>query len=71
MSTSTGTFDSFTISAKVSSPASTIHGRVARHRPHLGVPAAAEGTRFLVPQLSQLTSAEGIVADSYPILAQR
>ena len=55
-STSTGTDDVSTISAKVSSPPSVIHGSGAPQWPQRGVPlVATDGTRFLRPHVGHAT----------------
>jgi hypothetical protein len=59
-STSTGT-DAFSASsAKLSSPASTIHGSGLWQLSHRGVPGAAAGTRFRRPQFGHVTSSSAI-----------
>jgi hypothetical protein len=55
-STSTGTDGASAIAAKVSSPASTIHGSGLWQLPQCGVPFATAGTRFRRPQCGHLTT---------------
>src|SRR3984885_6135088 len=55
-STTTGTDAASAISAKVSSPASAIHGSGLWQLPHCGCPDAAAGTRFLRPQFGHVTN---------------
>src|SRR5580704_2235124 len=56
-STTTGTDACSAISAKVSSPASTIHGSGRWQLPQCGVPLAVAGTRFLRPQFGHVMTA--------------
>jgi hypothetical protein len=51
----TGTFDRSATSAKSASVASATHGSGSWHSAHRGMPDAAAGTRFFLPQLGQGT----------------
>src|SRR5262245_34545086 len=59
-STSTGTAACSATSAKVSSPASAIHGSGLWQMPQRGVPEAAAGTRLVRPQFGHLISREAM-----------
>src|SRR5262249_10575526 len=55
-STTTGILAASATSAKVASSASAIHGSASWHVPQRGVPAAAVGTRLVLPQCPHRTS---------------